>query len=223
MRIAALKKLLIITILALMAMASTSFAVPNLQIYIPGAEYDATSETWITSEANHEVWVIAANLNHGDIYDIHLVASLVNGETPVDGALSITDEGSTTTVFNAADFAYGTPPTTDPMPYHGVFPADYAQMLVTSVTTSGPYIDVQDYIPSGDGGTSIYGQIFKFTVSTSYDAVHYNAYGFYDAADGKRIFAPFSHDGEFAVPEPATAILMGLGLVCAGIYRRFRH
>ncbi|MDF1545253.1 MAG: choice-of-anchor N protein [bacterium] len=214
--------MLLVSIVALMALASTSMAVPNLQIYIPGGEYNAATETWTTSSGNHEVWVIAANLDKGELYDIQLVASLLNGDQPGDGTLSITDEGGATTNFSATDFSYGTPPVSDPLPGHGVFPTNYAQLLVTSVT-SGPYQLVNDYVPGDDGGTSLYGMIFKYTVSTTYDVVHYDAYGFYNDADGRRVSAPFSHDGQYGVPEPTTALLFGLGMLGAGIVRKYRR
>lgn len=201
----------------------SAFAVPNLQIYIPGGTYDAGSETWVTYDHyNFEVWVVAANLDHGDIFDVTLVAALM-GETPTDGALSITPDGGSTVTYNAADYTYGTPPTgPDDIPGHGVYPTNYVEMLAASVTTSGPYVPVQDYIPGGDGGTSLYGQIFKFNVSTTYDVVHFDALGYYKDIDGKLIKAPFSHDGETTVPEPATLLLFGFGLGAGYLRKKFK-
>lgn len=160
-------KTLLLIFLASIVAATSAFAVPSLQLYIPGGEYDAASETWYTTAQDFELWVVAAGLNHGTIYDIHLVASSI-GQTPTDGALTITPEGGVDTTYNAADYTYGTPPVSDPIPGHGVFPVDYVEMLVASQTTSGPFPDtVQDYIPGGDG-TNLYGQIFKFDISTTY-------------------------------------------------------
>jgi hypothetical protein len=210
-------KTLTLTILAVLVIATASFAVPNLQLYVPNAVYNETTESWDIYASDFEVWVVAANLNHGTIYDITLVAALNGGETPTDGALTI---GGTT--FDAADFNYGTPPPVDPLPTHGVYPANYVELLVASVTTSGPFEEVQDYVPGGDGGTSLYGQVFKYNVSTSYESVHFDAYGFYDDPEGRRIFAPFSHDANTAVPEPTTLALFGLGLAAAGFMRKKR-
>lgn len=201
---------------------NSAFAVPNLQIYSPDGVYDTGSETWMITSSSFELWVVAANLNLGDIYDITLVASLAQTTSPVDAALTITPFGGSAYIYNAADFAYGTPPVSDPLPPHDIFPTNYVEMLVANQTTSGPFEEVQDYMPGGDAGTSLYGQIFKFNVTTTYDLVHFDAYGYYDDEDGRRIFAPFSHDAEYVVPEPATILLLGLGLAGAGIVSRFR-
>ncbi|MEA1979765.1 MAG: choice-of-anchor N protein, partial [candidate division Zixibacteria bacterium] len=175
-----------------------------------------------------EVWVIAANLDKGAIYDVTLVAALM-GETPVDGALEITlhrDDplSDTTKIFNTDDYTLGTPPTNPDVADigpHGVYPTNYVEFLAASVTTSNPY-PVQNYVPYDEEGTSLYGQIFKFNVTTTYDIVHFDAFGFYEDVDGSLINAPFSHDGETSVPEPATLLLFGIGLGAGYLRKKFK-
>ncbi len=207
---------LTLTILAALLIATSSFAVPNLQLYSPDAVYNEATESWQINASEFEIWVVAANLNKNDIYNITLVAALAQDDTPTDGALTI--DGNT---YNAADFDYGTPPDIDPLPPHSVYPTNYAEFLVASVTTSGPFVEVPDYSADVAPGSSLYGQVFKFNVSTSYEFVQIDAYGFLGARDGKRIKAPFSHDAQ-VVPEPITLALFGLGLAAAGFMRKKR-
>ncbi len=210
-------KTLALTILAVLLIATSSFAVPNLQLYSPDAVYSHVTESWQIFASDFELYVIAANLNKDDIYNVTLVAALAQDDTPTDGALTI--GGST---FNAADFEYGTPPDVDPLPPHGVYPTNYVEYLVAPVTTPGPFVEVPDYSPDPDAGTSLYGQVFKFNISTTYEFVQFDAFGFLGAPDGKRIKAPFSHDAQ-VVPEPTTLALFGLGLAAAGFMRKKRR
>ena len=55
------KKLLLLV--CILMFATSAFAVPNLQLYIPGGTFDNTTETWIAPSAGtFEVWVLAGNL-----------------------------------------------------------------------------------------------------------------------------------------------------------------
>ena len=211
-------KTLALMLLAVLLIASTSFAVPTLQLYSPDATYNHATESWQIFASDFELYVVVANLNKNDIYNVTLVAALAQDDTPTDGALTI--EGTT---FNAADFGYGTPPDVDPLPPHGVYPTNYVEYLVAPVTTAGLFVEVPDYSPDVAPGSSLYGQVFKFNVSTTYEFVQFDAYGFEGARDGKRIKAPFSHDAHTgAVPEPTTLALFGLGLAAAGFMRKKR-
>jgi len=214
----------LIPLLALMLIVPSAFAVPNLQLYIPGATYNTTTETWVTPLKDFDVWVEAGNLNKGDIYNIYLTAALSPSQAALDGALSITNlQNSVTANFNASDYWHGSPPPgVNALPGHGIFPTTYTEMLVTN-QTSKPWVDVYDNV---DGGGPTPGNIFKFHVHSTYDFVHFDAYGYYKDVDGRFIFAPFSHDAESGgrppVPEPATMLLFGLGAAGTGIIRKIK-
>lgn len=198
---------------------STASAVPNLQLFSPDGVYDAATETWVIGGGSFEIWVVAANLDKRDYFNITLVSSLRQGVDPFSGSLTITPFGGSSTTFGGLDYILGTPPSSDPLPAHGIFPTNYVETLVASSLTDGNET-VLDYQP-GSSGSNNFGKIFKFNVVSTYEFVHFDGYAFMNNTDGKRVFAPFSHDVS-AVPEPTTMALFGLGLAGAGVVRRFR-
>jgi hypothetical protein len=214
-----MKKILLLTFLSLLA--GSAAAVPSLQIYIDAADvsYNPGTESWMTSSYDFDLWVVASHLDRGSIYDIGLVAALGSTTDPNSGSLFVTPEGGSTTEYTNGDFSWGTPPAGDPIPAHGIYPANFVDIGVTTQTPTDPndWVTVQDYIPGGDGGTDVHGFIYKFHITTTYNRLHFDAYGY----DGNRMFAPFSHDAD-VVPEPTTMALFGLGLLGAGIARRIR-
>ena len=55
-----------------------SYALPKLQIYIPGATYDIASETWIINSYDYELWVVGAK---EEIFDVKIaLATPLNEE-----------------------------------------------------------------------------------------------------------------------------------------------
>lgn len=200
------------TILAMVFLTSSAFALPALQLYSPDATYDYSTDTWVIDASNFELWLIAAHTDVKPLHSVRMVAALGSDDTPTDGALTI---GGMT--FMASDFEYGAPPSfrdSGSMPPHGIFPTNYAEFYIGHILDA-PDI-VEDMQPGEDG--SAMGKIFKYQVNTSYDLVHFDAYGYYDPYHFK--FAPFSHDAEYIVPEPTTVMLFGLGLLGAGLVRR---
>ena len=63
---------------------SRALAIPNLQIYVPGATYDTATETWVINSYDYELWVIGANYN---VYDVKLALAVPEDE---DGSIDIT-------------------------------------------------------------------------------------------------------------------------------------
>ena len=56
--------------------ASSAMAIPVLQIYIDGADYDSTTETWITTDSTFDLWVIGDVDSYGTISDLKLSAAV---------------------------------------------------------------------------------------------------------------------------------------------------
>ncbi|MBU4484338.1 choice-of-anchor N protein, partial [bacterium] len=81
-----LKGIIISTVMIgiLLGFPLESSAVPNLQIYIPGATYDTDTETWVINSYEYELWVIGANLT---IEDVRFAAAFPEYE---DGSIEVT-------------------------------------------------------------------------------------------------------------------------------------
>ena len=119
-------------------------------------------------------------------------------------------------------FGSGTPLAGDgaQIPPHGVFPTDFYEYFIGDFGTDGT---VENYIPGDELGDTAAGEIKKFDVLVSgYTWVDIIAYDHVILSNNtaKYVFTPFSHDGASTVPEPATMLLLGTGLIGLGWFGR---
>lgn len=199
---------------------NTALAVPVLQVYVEGATYDSTTETWsldttgTDSGGTVRVWVIGnvdGDGGQGEISDVTMLISYDQQST----SPAITLTGSTTGGLGgftdssvAADGTHietvtdGSTPTFDngdQFPAHGVFGAgrEWQSFALGDMSlTDSPIGDIIDTFPSSELDANA-GQINVYEVSFSGEggSFHFDVYGTTD--DGERHWAaPFSHDGE---------------------------
>ncbi len=226
------------TVVGALAASVPAHAVPSLQLYIDGATYDASDETWVVGPGSPvTLWLIGNPATAGgfDLTNLHIVAGYDAADA---GGVSITLTPTTTGDSVFTDTSLPATPMSDgaetvgsaplmnsgaSLASHGEYGSDTAwqswslndDMLLSELDS--PIADFDATVPTSSTGTGII-HAYEVTFSGT-DTLHFDAFG---TRNGSDVFVPFSHDAGTMISEPATIAIFAIGLIGLGYMHRRR-
>lgn len=221
---------LLIVSVGLLFVTSNSYAVPELQLNIPGGWYANDFEGDGSTEGVFDESMVTKSSN------FDLQAFLWHNEDPGIASQAyyisiafLTDDGavpnlSTTPLpdisingvgigVNTLSWPSGTP---DSLPPHSAYPTYYHELTFNyspSEYSLGGIFNVAD---ASEGSANGYIHNLNININSIADnhALLFDLYTYETNPSGKAkiVFAPFSHNATYHTPEPASLTLLGLGL-----------
>jgi hypothetical protein len=208
---------------------------PDAKYYEDNPWFPQSGETWITHSNPFDLQVLGATqgktyvIKNVTLYISLLENEYLNYKDVPDSFVTIEDRDPSidfSRVLYYRDFIYGIPRELSP---HGIYPTYYASVHLPDLLVGAADEIVYNYNPDETGFDS--GDIQEYQVSfyNKFKYVHFDLSGdTYDVEGNKlkEVFAPYSHDADDlptgTIPEPATLILMGTGILGFVLRKRLK-
>ncbi len=202
---------------------STAYALPNLQVYIPGStagSAGADQETWVYSGGGPITLNVVISFGPKDVSVSHvtLLVSVKQDQTGSITGLPLPGTTHTDTSFLPPGIDSNHYPLNKPDTFDYItFDLDLGEIQKPADKGDVPNYNAEDGTITTQSGYAVQ-TTFSLDIS-GYDYAHLDVYADYNNSDNGWEITPGTHDSA-VVPEPATIFLMGSGLLGAGIFLR---